>query len=269
MVIPRDEKRKTWRKPEQWRKIKEIVGAALEREPGERAPFLEEACAHDESLRAEVESLLSAYEKTSGLSEHPLSGQLLDAVAHESKFIGPYRLIRTLGEGGMGQVWLAEQTAPVRRQVALKLIRAGVYDKAVLQRFQSELQSLAIMDHPSIAKVFDAGATPDGQPYFVMEYVQGVSITAYCDQHQLNIRDRLELFIKVCDGVLHAHQKAIIHRDLKPANILVVEVDGKPTPRIIDFGLAKAIGPQTAGEIDVHASRCLRRHPRVHESGTG
>ena len=234
--------------PEQWRKIKEIVGAALEREPGERAPFLEEACAQDESLRAEVESLLSAYEKSSGLSEHSLSGQLLDAVAHESKFIGPYRLIRTLGEGGMGQVWLAEQTAPVRRQVALKLIRAGVYDKAVLQRFQSELQSLAIMDHPSIAKVFDAGATPDGQPYFVMEYVQGVSITTYCDQHQLNIRDRLELFIKVCDGVLHAHQKAIIHRDLKPANILVVEVDGKPTPRIIDFGLAKAIGPQTAGE---------------------
>ena len=236
-------------KPEQWKKIKEIVGAALEREPAERAPFLEEACAHDESLRAEVESLLSAYEKTGGLSEHPLSGQLLDAVPYESKLIGPYRLIRTLGEGGMGQVWLAEQTAPVRRQVALKLIRAGVYDKAVLQRFQSELQSLAIMDHPSIAKVFDAGATPDGQPYFVMEYVQGVSITAYCDQHQLKIRDRLELFIKVCDGVLHAHQKAIIHRDLKPANILVVDVDGKPTPRIIDFGLAKAIGPQTAGEI--------------------
>ena len=235
-------------KPEQWRKIKEIVGAALEREPGERLPFVEEACAHDESLRAEVESLLSAYEKSTELSEHPLAGQLFHAFPHESKSIGPYRLIRKLGEGGMGQVWLAEQTAPVRRQVALKLIRAGVYDKAVVQRFQSELQSLAIMDHPSIAKVFDAGATSDGQPYFVMEYVQGVSITAYCDQHQLKIRDRLELFIKVCDGVLHAHQKAIIHRDLKPANILVVDVDGKPTPRIIDFGLAKAMGPQTADE---------------------
>jgi eukaryotic-like serine/threonine-protein kinase len=234
--------------PQQWKKIKEIVGAALEREPAERAQFLEQACAHDESLRAEVDSLLSECEKSSGLSEHPFSGELLDPVPLEFKSIGPYRLIRKLGEGGMGQVWLAEQTAPVRRQVALKLIRAGADDKAVLQRFQSERQSLAIMDHPSIAKVLDAGATPDGQPYFVMEYVQGVSITNYCDQHQLKIRDRLELFIKVCEGVLHAHQKAIIHRDLKPANILVVEVDGRPTPRIIDFGLAKAIGPLSAGE---------------------
>ena len=234
--------------PQQWKKIKEIVGAALEREPAERAPFVEEACAHDESLRAEVESLLAEFEKPSGLSKHPLSGQLLDPVPLELTCIGPYRLIRKLGEGGMGQVWLAEQAVPVRRQVALKLIRAGIDDQAVLQRFQSERQSLAIMDHPAIAKVFDAGATPDGQPYFVMEYVQGVSIIAYCDQHQLKIRDRLELFAKVCDGVLHAHQKAVIHRDLKPANILVVEVDGKPTPRIIDFGLAKAIGAQTAGD---------------------
>jgi eukaryotic-like serine/threonine-protein kinase len=165
--------------------------------------------------------------------------------------IGRYRLLRKLGEGGMGQVWLAEQTAPVRRQVALKLIKAGMYDNSVLQRFQSERQSLAIMDHPSIARVFDAGATPDGQPYFVMEYVAGLPITTYCDHNQLNIRERLELFIKVCEGVQHAHQKAIIHRDLKPANILVVEVDGKPTPRIIDFGLAKAVSPQLAGEIMV------------------
>jgi serine/threonine protein kinase/tetratricopeptide (TPR) repeat protein len=234
--------------PQQWKKIKEIVGAALEREPAERAPFLQEACADDESLRAEVESLLSEFEKSSGLSEHPLFGQPLDPAPLESKSIGPYRLIRKLGEGGMGQVWLAEQAVPVRRQVALKLIRTGIDDQAVLQRFQSERQSLAIMDHPAIAKVFDAGATSEGQPYFVMEYVQGASITAYCDEHQLKIRERLELFLKVCDGVLHAHQKAIIHRDLKPANILVVEVDGKPTPRIIDFGLAKAIGSQTGGE---------------------
>ncbi len=234
--------------PQQWKKIKEIVGAAMERQPAERAPFLDEACAHDESVRAEVESLLSEYEKSSGLSEHPHSGLPLDPAPLESKCIGPYRLLRKLGEGGMGQVWLAEQAVPVRRQVALKLIRAGIDDQAVLQRFQSERQSLAIMDHPAIAKVFDAGATPDGQPYFVMEYVPGVSIIDYCDQCQLKIRDRLELFIKVCDGVLHAHQKAIIHRDLKPANILVVEVDGKPTPRIIDFGLAKVIGPQAVGE---------------------
>jgi non-specific serine/threonine protein kinase/serine/threonine-protein kinase len=144
----------------------------------------------------------------------------------------------------MGQVWLAEQTAPVQRQVALKLIKVGMYDDSVLKRFQSEQQSLAIMDHPSIAKVFDAGATPDGQPYFVMEYVPGVPITDYCDQKRLKIRQRLELFVKVCEGVQHAHQKAVIHRDLKPANILVVEVDGQPMPRIIDFGLAKATGPQ-------------------------
>jgi serine/threonine protein kinase len=162
--------------------------------------------------------------------------------------IGPYRLVKKLGEGGMGQVWLAEQTAPLQRQVALKLIKVGIYDDSVLQRFQSERQSLAIMEHPSIAKVFDAGATVDGQPYFVMEYVPGVPITDYCDQKRLKIRERLELFVKVCEGVQHAHQKAIIHRDLKPANILVAEVDGKPVPRIIDFGLAKAATPQAVAE---------------------
>src|SRR5215472_4158451 len=142
--------------------------------------------------------------------------------------IGPYVLARKLGEGGMGQVWLAEQTAPVKRQVALKLIRGGMFDTSALQRFQLERQSLAMMDHPSIAKVFDAGATSDGQPYFVMEYVPGTPITDYCDQKSLKIRERLELFIKVCEAVQHAHQKAIIHRDLKPANILVVELDGRP-----------------------------------------
>jgi eukaryotic-like serine/threonine-protein kinase len=162
--------------------------------------------------------------------------------------IGPYRLVRKLGEGGMGQVWLAEQTSPLQRQVALKLIKVGIYDDSVLQRFQSERQSLAIMEHPSIAKVFDAGATTDGQPYFVMEYVPGLPITDYCDQKRLKIRERLELFVNVCEGVQHAHQKAIMHRDLKPANILVVEVDGKPVPRIIDFGLAKATTPQLGGE---------------------
>lgn len=155
--------------------------------------------------------------------------------------IGPYRLLKKLGEGGMGQVWLAQQEAPLRRQVALKLIRVGLYDDSVIQRFQSERQSLAIMNHPAIARVYDAGATPDGQPYFVMEYVDGVAVTEYCDSRQLKIAERLDLFIKICEGVQHAHQKAIIHRDLKPANILVVEVDGKPTPRIIDFGLAKAV----------------------------
>ena len=161
--------------------------------------------------------------------------------------IGPYRLIRKLGEGGMGEVWLAEQSAPVKRQVALKVIKAARYDKSALLRFDLERQALAIMDHPAIAKVFDAGSTAEGQPYFAMEYVPGLPITVYCDEKRLSPSERLLIFTKVCEGVQHAHQKAIIHRDLKPTNILVVEVDGKPVPRIIDFGLAKAISQQPQG----------------------
>jgi serine/threonine protein kinase len=161
--------------------------------------------------------------------------------------IGPYRLIRKLGEGGMGQVWLAEQSAPVKRQVALKIIRAVRYDKSSLIRFDLERQALALMDHPAIAKVFDAGSTAEGQPYFAMEYVPGLPITQYCDERRLSPSERLAIFTRVCEGVQHAHQKAIIHRDLKPTNILVVEVDGKPVPRIIDFGLAKAISQQPQG----------------------
>jgi len=235
------------KKPEKWEKIKEIVGSALERDPSQRAAFLDEACSGDDRLRAEVESLLSAHAEADYLSESAFTTEIVDTVA-VSKVLGPYRLLKKLGEGGMGQVWLAEQTLPVRRKVALKLIKTGMYDDSALRRFQSERQSLAIMDHPAIAKVFDAGATPDGQPYFAMEYVPGVAITNYCDEKKLKIRDRLELFIRACEGVQHAHQKAIIHRDLKPANILVVEVDGKPMPRIIDFGLAKTLTPYFSGE---------------------
>ena len=165
--------------------------------------------------------------------------------------IGRYRLLRQLGDGGMGQVWLAEQTAPVKRQVALKVIKAGRYDRSALQRFDLERQSLAIMDHPAIAKVLDADSTPEGQPYFVMEYVPGLPITNYCDQKKLTTRERLQLFVKVCEGVQHAHQKAIIHRDLKPTNVLVAEVDGRPVPRIIDFGIAKAISGQSLEETQV------------------
>jgi len=148
----------------------------------------------------------------------------------------------------MGQVWLAEQSAPVKRQVALKIIKAGRYDDSALLRFDVERQTLAIMDHPAIAKVFDADSTAEGQPYFVMEYVPGLPITTYCDQKHLSVQQRLALFIKVCEGVQHAHQKAIMHRDLKPSNILVVEVDGKAMPRIIDFGIAKAISQQADDE---------------------
>lgn len=154
--------------------------------------------------------------------------------------IGPYHLAKKLGEGGMGVVWLAEQSKPVRRRVALKVIKQGMDTREFVARFEVERQALAMMDHPLVAKVFDAGATPDGLPYFVMEYVAGVPITTYCDEHRLGIRDRLVLFQQVCEGVQHAHTKAIIHRDLKPSNILTADQDGKPAPKIIDFGLAKA-----------------------------
>ena len=170
--------------PDQWPKIKEIVGAALEREPAGRTAFLDQACSSDADLRAEVESLLAAHAASNELSEGPWAANAVDPIG-EPKSIGPYRLIQTLGVGGMGHVWLAEQTEPVHRRVALKLIRSGMYDTALLQRFQSERQSLAIMEHPTIAKVFDAGTTPEGQPYFAMEYVDGSPITDYCDRKKL------------------------------------------------------------------------------------
>jgi eukaryotic-like serine/threonine-protein kinase len=227
----------------QWERIKDVFDAALERHTSQRAEFLSNACGSDISLRREVESLLSAYARSDGLSQPAVAASPHQEI-QPLESIGPYRLVRKIGEGGMGQVWLAEQREPLRRQVALKLIRAGNYDDALFGRFQAERQSLALMEHPAIARVFDAGATSQGQPYFVMEYVPGEPVTKYCDRKKLGIRQRLELFINVCEGVQHAHQKAIIHRDLKPANILVVEVDGKPMPRIIDFGLARAVEPE-------------------------
>jgi eukaryotic-like serine/threonine-protein kinase len=163
--------------------------------------------------------------------------------------LGAYHLLELVGEGGMGEVWLAEQRFPVRRRVAVKLIKAGMDTREVVARFESERQALALMEHPAIAKVFDAGSTPEGRrPYFVMEYVTGSPINTYCDEHKLTTRDRLQLFVQVCEGVQHAHQKAIIHRDLKPSNILVTEVDGRPVPKIIDFGVAKAISQRLTAE---------------------
>ena len=158
--------------------------------------------------------------------------------AHQS--IGPYRLKQRLGIGGMGDVWLAEQTTPVRRQVAIKLIKSGMDTAQVVSRFEAERQALAVMEHPCVAKILDAGSTPDGRPYFAMEYVRGEPITSYCDQHRLTLQDRLRLFIELCEGVQHAHQKGIIHRDLKPSNILVTIQGDRAVPRIIDFGIAKA-----------------------------
>lgn len=229
-----------------WDRVKELLHEAMQLAPEQRDEFLNRACGSEPALRAELESLLAADVGASFL-QSPLPGigagsSLLAGEIFEQRF----RLVRRLGEGGMGQVWLADQLSPVRRRVALKLIKAGMYDQAVVQRFQSERQSLAMMDHPTIAKVFDAGTTAQGQPYFVMDYVPGLPITDYCDQHQFSIAQRLELFIQVCEGIQHAHQKATIHRDIKPANVLVMEVDGRPAPRIIDFGLSKMINPQVA-----------------------
>ena len=182
--------------PERWPRIKEIVGAALEREPSERGAFLDQACSNDGPLRAEVESLLAAHADAGVLSRLAWTTTVSEA-ARQTGTIGPYRLIEELGVGGMGQVWLAEKTEPVRRRIALKLIKAGMYDAATLQRFQAERQSLAIMEHPAIAKVFDAGATPHGQPYFAMEYVDGPPITTYCDQETKHPRAASV----VCSGV--------------------------------------------------------------------
>ena len=164
------------------------------------------------------------------------------SVPGHPSIIGPYRVLQLLGEGGMGEVWLVEQTEPVRRRVALKIIKSGMDTKQVVARFESERQALALMDHPAIAKVLEGGATHDGRPYFIMEYVPGIRITEHCDAHQLDTAERIELLIQVCEGVQHAHQKAVIHRDLKPSNVLVALLDGKAQPKIIDFGIAKALG---------------------------
>jgi non-specific serine/threonine protein kinase/serine/threonine-protein kinase len=163
------------------------------------------------------------------------------APAESSRTFGDYRLLQRLGEGGMGEVWLAQQSQPLQRQVAIKVVKAGMDSARVVARFNAERQALAVMDHPAIAKVFDAGTTPEGRPFFAMEYVRGESITSYCNKHRLTIQERLELFIQLCDGVQHAHQKGIIHRDLKPSNVLVTITDDRPVPRIIDFGIAKAV----------------------------
>jgi WD40 repeat protein/serine/threonine protein kinase len=238
--------------------VKAVFLGAVARPPAERGAFLEQECAADAELRQRVERLLQAHERPDSLPDEPAApgptgdrqpgedGQPTDGPDSEqapSPVIGPYKLIQKIGEGGMGTVYMAQQTHPVKRVVALKLIKPGMDSRQVLARFEAERQALALMDHPHIARVLDAG-TADGQPYFVMELVKGVPITRYCDQHHLGPRERLELFVAVCQAVQHAHQKGIIHRDLKPSNVLVARYDGKPVPKVIDFGVAKAAGPQ-------------------------
>jgi hypothetical protein len=214
--------------------------------PEQRESYLEQVCGDDPRLRAELVSLLKA---------HNEAGDFLDAPIFESDItmdespvsegpgtvIGRYKLLEKIGEGGMAVVYMAEQEKPIRRKVALKIIKLGMDTKSVIARFEAERQALAMMDHPNIAKVLDAGATETGRPYFVMELVTGVSITEYCDKNNLSTKDRLALFIQVCNAVQHAHQKGIIHRDIKPTNIMVTLRDGQPMPKVIDFGIAKAI----------------------------
>jgi tetratricopeptide (TPR) repeat protein len=234
---------------------RDIFIAALQQEdPAQRQAYLDKACAGRPELRQQVEHLLRLYEGAGSFlekpaAEAPATGPFQEAEPASSgeapgTLIGPYQLLERIGQGGMGTVWLAQQTEPVRRLVAVKLIKAGMDSAQVIARFEVERQALALMDHPHIAKVLDAGTTAAGRPYFVMELVEGFPITQYCDDHRLTPRQRLELFVPVCQAVQHAHQKGIIHRDLKPSNILVALYDGVRVPKVIDFGVAKAAGPQ-------------------------
>ncbi len=223
--------------------------AALERDPAERRAFLDDTCADNPELRQRVEKLIASHEAVVHFMDKPagLLAPTIDVPPLTERLgtqIGPYKLHQEIGEGGMGVVYMAVQKEPVRRKVALKIIKPGMDTREVIARFDAEEQALAMMDHPNIAKVHDAGTTDSGRPYFVMELVNGVPITQYCDDNNAITRQRLELFTLVCHAVQHAHQKGIIHRDIKPSNILVTLHDGVPVPKIIDFGIAKAINQE-------------------------
>ncbi len=212
---------------------------------GERSAFLDKACETDRDLRQKIEDLVAAHDGRYGLLDLPDSNRSMNNCMCDGEvpgtIIGPYKLLERIGEGGMGVVYTAEQTHPIRRRVALKVIKPGMDSAQVIARFEAERQALALMDHPNIARVLDSGTTPSGRPYFVMELVEGASITRHCDDNRLSLRERLEMFIPVCQAIQHAHQKGVIHRDLKPSNILVTIIDGAAVPKIIDFGVAKAI----------------------------
>ncbi len=230
---------------ETFRRVKELFLESLQKEdPADRAAFLREACGSDVVLHRQVEALLRKHDHAGSFLEQPAAASEPEGVlaAAAGSRIGPYRLLELIGEGGMGSVWLAQQQEPVKRQVALKIIKPGMDSAEVIARFEAERQALALMDHPHIARVLDAGALESGRPYFVMDLVQGVPITRWCAEQALTTRQRLELFVGVCQAVQHAHQKGIIHRDLKPSNVLVASCDGQAAPRVIDFGVAKALG---------------------------
>jgi serine/threonine protein kinase/WD40 repeat protein len=263
VVVARDEQNGFVMSSQRRHQIDTIFAAARERPAAERGAFLAEACAGDADLRREVESLL-AYDRnahdfmevpahrlvqppgsmeTPGMNVSDFIGAHLghyEIGALLGKGIGPYHVLQVLGEGGMGVVYLAEQRKPFERRVALKLMKGGFDSWQVIARFESERQALALMNHPNIAKVFDAGADDRGRPYFIMEYVPGIPVTEYCDRQRLSIRERLTIFQQICGAIQHAHQKGLIHRDIKPSNVLVSIEDGAPVPKVIDFGLAKA-----------------------------
>ena len=221
----------------------------------ERVAYVQGVCAGDESLCSRVLELLTAHDRSQGPLDLPPPGvgkvAAIDQPPLElpGTWIGPYRLLEEIGQGGMGVVFLAEQEQPVRRRVALKIIKPGMDTRQVIARFEAERQALAMMDHHHIAKVLDAGTTDSGRPFFVMELVEGIPVTQFCDEQQLSTRDRLELFIPICQAVQHAHQKGIIHRDIKPSNLLVSLHDGRPVPKVIDFGVAKAIGQPMTEQV--------------------
>jgi non-specific serine/threonine protein kinase/serine/threonine-protein kinase len=211
-----------------------LFEACMELAPGARSVWLEQHCG-DQALRERILRLLHAHDSAEQ------RGSLEQSPVFTARRVGDFDLLERIGEGAMGEVWLAEQTAPVRRRVAVKIVKAGTGSREVIARFELERQALAMMSHPNIAHIVEAGTTDDGRPYFAMEYVPGIPVTKYCDQHRLGIDERLALFILVCEAVQHAHQKGVIHRDLKPGNLLVTEIDGRPSPKVIDFGIAKAV----------------------------
>ena len=251
-----------------------IFDAAIELPPERRAAYLQEACAGDDPLRRRVETLLRAHDLAGTFMHNPAIAprhetELVKPAEQLGDRIGRYKLLQQIGEGGCGVVYMAEQEEPVHRRVALKVIKLGMDTKSVIARFEAERQALALMDHPNIAKVLDAGATDTGRPYFVMELVRGIKITDYCDQNNLSTQARLDLFIQVCRAIQHAHQKGVIHRDIKPSNILVTLNDGVPMPKVIDFGIAKATQGKADRSNRLHRLRAIHRHARLHEPGAG
>src|SRR5262245_6717842 len=228
-------------------------------DPEARAAYLNQACAGDPALRAQVEQLLEAHQQPGPFMERVAPAMVATADEPVSErpgtVIGPYKLLEQIGEGGFGVVFMAEQFQPMRRKVAVKVLKPGMDTRQVVARFEAERQALALMDHPHIAKVLDAGTIPtpalfgrgaqgEGRPYVVLELMRGIAIAEFCDENHLAVRERLALFISVCQAVQHAHQKGIIHRDLKPSNIMITLHDGTPVVKVIDFGIAKALGQQ-------------------------